>query len=86
MTLVSGPPVVIVVSGIAVTNLGAHGATPFTVVDDLGIAVTLVDSGGLPVTLLNPDGTLWSDSGEPDNRLKWDSDRIMWGSDRLLWG
>lgn len=58
----AGPAVVVVeAGGLAVTNLGAVGATPFTVVENgLGIAVTLVDSGGLPVTLLNEDGSLWA--------------------------
>jgi hypothetical protein len=78
--------IIVEAGGLPVTNLGDHGATPFTVVGNFGIAVTLVDSGGLPVTLLNSDGSLWTDEGEEtDSRWLWGSDQFMWGSDRWLW-
>lgn len=54
----SGFAVVIVESGgIPVTN--TENATPVVVTEATGIAITLVDDLGMPVTMLNSDGTPW---------------------------
>jgi hypothetical protein len=65
--MVTAVPVTVVASGgLPVTNLKAHGATPYTVVTTpSALPVTLVApgvagvQGATPVTLLNPDGSLY---------------------------
>lgn len=59
MTISAAAVVVVASGGIPVTNLGAAGAVPLTVVASGGTPVTIVASGGLPVTLLNADGSFY---------------------------
>lgn len=55
----AAPVVVVAAGGLPVTDLGAAGAAPFTVVSTYGVAVTLT-AGALPVSLLNADGTFYA--------------------------